>query len=188
MLVEHIVTSRLTAARRLFIDQSKSIPVSFTTVVRSRHATALFHTWKRTRCVTRLNNGSEGDKVSLFPKLICLFEDNDKKKTNYLLWFFHSWAHSQHRRWRWSIWQTFGRKDKQRGFGGHIWLAEFSWRMCMENKQANLRSCHPHVQQRRKRGLSSTRACYSTGSGFHIIQVSVSSWPGCSNMVELTLA
>ena len=83
------MTSRLTAARRLFIDQSKSIPVSFTTVVRSRHATALFHTWKRTRCVTRLNNGCEGDKVSPFPKLICLFEDNDKK-TNYLLWFFHS--------------------------------------------------------------------------------------------------
>ena len=87
MLVEHIVTSRLTAARRLFIDQSKSVPVSFTTVVWSRHATALFPTWKRTRCVTRLNNGSEGDKVSLFPKLICLFEDNDKKKQLFVVVF-----------------------------------------------------------------------------------------------------
>ena len=82
------MTSRLTAARRLFIDQSKSIPISFTTVVWSRHATALFHTWKRTRCVTRLNNGSEGDKVSLFPKLICLFEDNDKKKPTICCGFF----------------------------------------------------------------------------------------------------
>ena len=81
------MTSRLTAARRLFIDQSKSVPVSFTTVVWSRHATALFPTWKRTRCVTRLNNGSEGDKVSLFPKLICLFEDNDKKKQLFVVVF-----------------------------------------------------------------------------------------------------
>ena len=181
------MTSRLTAARRLFIDQSKSVPVSFRTVVWSRHATALFPTRKRTRCVTRLKTAVKETK-SVYSQswFVCL--RITIKKTNYLLWFFHSWAHSQHRRWRWSIWQTSGRKDKQRGFGGHIWLAEFSWRMCMENKQTNLRSCHPHVQQRRKRGLSSTGACYSTGSGFHIIQVSVSSWPGCSNMVELTLA